>query len=83
MDHAPRFSDCTNRPGSPDSRGDVEACEVEVDARDDLVAHAVLAVDPVEEAVLLLLVLAVRDVRNCVRLDENMMRMMLGEAGQR
>eukprot|EP00966_Prymnesium_polylepis_P059611 1382189-Prymnesium_polylepis.1 len=42
MDHAPRFSDCTNRPGSPEARGVIDACEVEldsdgeVDARDDL-----------------------------------------------
>eukprot|EP00966_Prymnesium_polylepis_P038591 895879-Prymnesium_polylepis.1 len=84
----PRFSDCTNRPGSPDARYD--ACEVEVDsdgevdarddldalevevdsggegdARDDLDALAALAVDHVEEVVALLLVLVVRDVRNC------------------
>eukprot|EP00966_Prymnesium_polylepis_P003173 72611-Prymnesium_polylepis.1 len=49
MDHAPRFSDCTNRPGSRDARGDVDACEVEVEARDDLDARAVLAVEHVEE----------------------------------
>eukprot|EP00966_Prymnesium_polylepis_P291443 6731611-Prymnesium_polylepis.1 len=54
-----------------DARDDLNACEVEVysdeeaDARDDLDAHAVLAMDHVEEAVVLLLVLAVRDVRDC------------------
>ena len=40
--HAPMISDCTNRPGSSNARGDVDASEVEVDsdgevdARDDL-----------------------------------------------
>eukprot|EP00966_Prymnesium_polylepis_P270822 6256405-Prymnesium_polylepis.1 len=58
-DHVPRFSDCTNRPGSPDARGDVDACGVEVDsdeegdARDDLDARAVLAVEHAEEVVVL------------------------------
>eukprot|EP00966_Prymnesium_polylepis_P068784 1597619-Prymnesium_polylepis.1 len=64
--------------GEVDARDDLDACEVEidsdeeVDARDDLDAHAVLAMGLVEEAVVLLLVLGlVRDVRNCVRCDEN------------
>eukprot|EP00966_Prymnesium_polylepis_P177424 4108937-Prymnesium_polylepis.1 len=56
-----------------DARDDLDAREVEVDsdgegdARDDLDALAVLAVDHVEEVVVLLLVLelVVRDVRNC------------------
>eukprot|EP00966_Prymnesium_polylepis_P128143 2963581-Prymnesium_polylepis.1 len=42
--HAPRFSDCTNRPGSPNARGGVDTSEVEVDSDGD-----------VEEVVLLLL----------------------------
>ena len=64
------------RPDREEDAGDVlDACEVEVDsdeeaaARDDLDAHAVLAVELVVEAVVLLLVL--RDVRECVRLDED------------
>ena len=56
--HAPIISDCTNRPGLSNARGDVDASEVEVDLDGDA-----------KEAVVLLLVL--RDARDCVRLDEN------------
>eukprot|EP00966_Prymnesium_polylepis_P214009 4956485-Prymnesium_polylepis.1 len=57
--HAPGFPDCTNRPGSPDARGDAREVELdtdgEVDALDNLDARAVLAVEHVEEVVVLLL----------------------------
>eukprot|EP00966_Prymnesium_polylepis_P005874 134209-Prymnesium_polylepis.1 len=68
-----------------DARDDLDACEVELDsdeeadARDDLDAHGVLAVELIEEVVVLLLELGLQ----CVMCDTmRLMRMMPVEAGQ-
>eukprot|EP00966_Prymnesium_polylepis_P074335 1725231-Prymnesium_polylepis.1 len=59
-----------------DARDVLDGCEVEVDsdeeadARDNLDAHAE-CVELVEDVVVLLLELGLRDVRECVRLDED------------